>query len=155
MGELSGIVEVAALVTVAGIGVYVVGLLRLAMAMRLRLIDNLSTAWFVVALLPRTVVAGQGVRIWLAWPLPFAALLVVLSTLIVGLTNSRDSAFVILERTTASLGLGFLSVYLVLVLHAIQSTQRDKHNRDLVGHFVVATVVAAFGGFLISTLAIC
>ena len=150
MGKLSGFVEVAALVTVAGICVYVVGLLGLAVAMRLRLIDNLSTAWFVVSLLPRTIVAGQGVRIWLTWPLPFATLLVGLNTSVVGLTNSPDSALVILERSTASLGLGVLSLYLVLVLYSIQKTEREKHNRNLVGHFVVATIVAAFGGFLMS-----
>ena len=73
-----GIAELAALVTVAGVSIYVAGLLGLAIAIRLRLTDDIETAWYAVTLLPRTAVAGQGVKIWLTWPLPIVVVLVVL-----------------------------------------------------------------------------
>jgi hypothetical protein len=54
---------------VAGASIYVVGLIGLALTIRVRFTIPTSTAWYVVSLLPRTVVAGQEARIWLRWPL--------------------------------------------------------------------------------------
>jgi len=63
------------LITVAGAAVYVLGLVGLAVTIRSRLTGDFSTAWYVVSLLPRTVVAGQGLRLWLRWPIILTALL--------------------------------------------------------------------------------
>jgi hypothetical protein len=145
---MDSIGEVAAVVTVAGILVYVVGLVGLAIAIRLRLVRDFSTAWFVVALLPRTIVAGQGVRIWLMWPIPFALLLVLVDMLIENLTSSHERAVAILDTSTAFLGLGYLSLFLVLVLYAMGKT--DRENPELIGHVIIAIIVAALGIFLIA-----
>jgi energy-converting hydrogenase Eha subunit C len=58
------IVEIASLLTVAGVSVYVLGLVVLALSIRLFFKSRWDTAWYAVSLLPRTAVAGQGVRIW-------------------------------------------------------------------------------------------
>jgi hypothetical protein len=66
---LIGIGDLAAILAVVSVGIYVLGLMGLAVTIRLRLVDNISVAWYAVSLLPRTVVAGHGVRIWLTWPI--------------------------------------------------------------------------------------
>ncbi len=62
-----------ALVTAAGLAVYVLGLVGLAISIRLRFKTDVSVAWYAVSLLPRTIVAGQGVRVWLGWPIILTA----------------------------------------------------------------------------------
>lgn len=140
--------DVFVVLTVAGILIYVIGLVGLAMAIRLRLINDITTAWYVVSLLPRTVVAGQGVKIWLTWPLPLAMILVLADISVVSLISSTTLALEILEDLVPSLGFLFLAVFLGRVLYEIAKTQRK--NRDLIGHFVVATTVAAFGTLLMA-----
>lgn len=138
--------DMVAILTVAGIAIYVVGLVGLTLALRLRLTDDMSTAWYAVALLPRTSVAGQGVKIWLTWPIPFAALSVLMDSSIMGLTDSEELASSIIEKATPTLGLAFLSIFLVRVLYSMHKTGR--YNQDLIGHFIIATIIAAFGGIL-------
>jgi hypothetical protein len=70
-----GIGELATILTVAGVSIYVLGLMGLAITIRLRLASNISIAWYAVSLLPRTVVAGHGVRIWLTWPIALTLIL--------------------------------------------------------------------------------
>jgi len=75
-----GIGDLATLITVAGVTIYVLGLIGLAIPIRRILAGNLSAAWYAVSLVPKTVVAGQGVRIWMRWPLVIAALLFLVVT---------------------------------------------------------------------------
>jgi hypothetical protein len=60
-----GIGDLVGIITVAGVAVYVLGLVGLSVTIRFKLTGDLSTAWYVVSLLPRTVVPGQGIRLWL------------------------------------------------------------------------------------------
>jgi hypothetical protein len=133
------IADVLALTTVAGIAVYVVGLIGLAIAIRREFTRDISTAWYVVALLPRTVVAGQGVRIWLVWPVSLAMLLTALVALIAGHPN--------LALLIPGLGLAFATLLAFLVL---RSTTRTAHlpmdNQWGVGHLVAITAVAGLVG---------
>jgi hypothetical protein len=74
-----GIGDLVALVTAAGIMVYVLGLVGLAISIRLRFTTDLPTAWYAVSLLPRTIVVGQGVRIWLGLPIILTAIVLPLT----------------------------------------------------------------------------
>jgi hypothetical protein len=75
-----GIGDLAVLLTAAGVLIYVLGLIGLAIPIHIKHTGDVSAAWYVVSLLPRTVVAGQGLRIWLGLPLrlTFLVLLVAL-----------------------------------------------------------------------------
>jgi hypothetical protein len=60
----------------------VLGLIGLAIPIRRVFTDEISTAWFAVSLVPKTVVAGQGVRIWLRWTSVYAGLLLLLTAVV-------------------------------------------------------------------------
>jgi hypothetical protein len=64
-----GIGDLAAIITAGGAVIYVLGLIGFAVPIYRAFTNDLSTAWYAVSLLPRTVVAGQGVRIWVQYPL--------------------------------------------------------------------------------------
>ena len=61
--------DVAAIVTVLGAVVYVLGLVGLAIPFARTDARNFTTAWYAVSMVPKTIVAGQGVRIWIQLPL--------------------------------------------------------------------------------------
>lgn len=68
--------DLATILTVAGVSIYVLGLIGLAIPIRREFTGgDISTAWYAVSLVPKTVVAGQGARLWLRWPVTFAGLL--------------------------------------------------------------------------------
>src|SRR5215208_8151257 len=75
MNDSIGIGDLAAILTTLGVTIYVLGLIGIAVPIRRTFTEDLSTAWYTVALIPRTVVAGQGVRIWVRWPLVLTLLL--------------------------------------------------------------------------------
>lgn len=77
MEDLFSIGDIAALATAMGVAIYVLGLVGLAIPIRTRFTGDMATAWYAVSLLPRTVVAGQGLRIWVQWPLLFTAIVLV------------------------------------------------------------------------------
>ena len=79
--DVMSLADLAAILTAAGVSVYVLGLTGIYISIRRSLLRNASTAWYVASLLPRTVVAGQGVRIWLGFPLILTV--VVLLTILV------------------------------------------------------------------------
>lgn len=54
--------DLAALTTIAGVMIYVLGLIGLAIPIRRDFTCDLSMAWYAVSLAPKTVVASQGVR---------------------------------------------------------------------------------------------
>jgi hypothetical protein len=68
-----GIVQIATLLTVAGVAAYVLGFIGVAWSIRFTVADKWSTAWYAVSLMPRTVVAGEGLwvfrRGWLRFPI--------------------------------------------------------------------------------------
>jgi hypothetical protein len=59
-----GIAELATILTAVGVAIYVLGLIGLALTLRLAYTDRLARAWYAVSLMPRAIVAGQGMRIW-------------------------------------------------------------------------------------------
>lgn len=64
---------IATLVTVVGASIYVVGLLSLVWPIQNKFTRNAPAAWYVVSLIPRTVVVGHGARILWGRPLRVAA----------------------------------------------------------------------------------
>jgi hypothetical protein len=139
------IADVLALITVAGIAVYVAGLVGLAIAIRLEFTRDLSTAWYVVALIPRTVVAGQGVRIWLVWPVSLAVLL--LLTGLAGLMVGRPN----FARLIPAMGLLFACVLSALVLRSARRAQRPMDSAWGTRHLVaVAAIASLVGSILVS-----
>ena len=64
MDNAIGIAQLATLLTAAGVAIYVLGLVGLALSINLTFTEKWFTAWYAVSLMPRTVVAGQGVQIW-------------------------------------------------------------------------------------------
>jgi hypothetical protein len=71
--------DLATILTVAGVSIYVLGLTGLAIPIRREFTGDISTAWYAVSLVPKTVVAGQGVRIWIQRPAAFATALLVVT----------------------------------------------------------------------------
>jgi hypothetical protein len=83
MNDAIGIGDLVAVVTAGGLAIYVMGLVGLSITIRRTFTGDISTAWYAVSLLPRVVVAGQGVRIWLGWPI-FSTAIFLPGPLIVG-----------------------------------------------------------------------
>ena len=71
------IAEVAALITVVGAAIYGLGLLGLAWPIHKRWHNDAATTWYAVSLIPRAVVAGQGMRIFMGFPTLVATLLLI------------------------------------------------------------------------------
>jgi uncharacterized membrane protein YhaH (DUF805 family) len=70
-----GLAEVAALITVLGAAIYGLGLLGVAWPIHKRWHNDAASTWYAVSLIPRAVVAGQGVRIFMGFPTVMATLL--------------------------------------------------------------------------------
>jgi hypothetical protein len=126
MGTPISIPDLLTILTTSGVAIYVVGLVGLAIAMRLEFTDDVSTAWYAVALLPRTIVAGQGVRIWLRWSVPYALFATGLGALIVGFLKAGylavTAALVLLIPAS---GLGLLALFYASILSSIQKEQKQ------------------------------
>ena len=60
--------EVAALITVLGAAIYGLGLLGVAWPIYKRWHNDAATTLYAISLIPRAVVAGQGVRIFMGFP---------------------------------------------------------------------------------------
>lgn len=82
MDNSIGIGDLATIITVAGITVYVLGLVGLAITISQKFTGDLSAAWYAASLLPRTIVAGQGVRIWLGLPIVLTVVLFLVTHII-------------------------------------------------------------------------
>lgn len=72
-----GLAEVAALITVVGAAIYGLGLLGVAWPIHKRWNNDASVTWYAVSLIPRAVVAGQGMRIFVGFPTLMAITLLV------------------------------------------------------------------------------
>ena len=75
--HLIGFAEVAALITVVGAAIYALGLLGLAWPIHKRWNNDASTTWYAISLIPRAVVSGQGMRIFMGFPTIMAILLLI------------------------------------------------------------------------------
>jgi hypothetical protein len=76
-----GIGDLATILTVGGVTIYILGLIGLVIPIRRVFTGDLSAAWYAVALIPKTVVAGHGARIWLRLPVVITALALFATTL--------------------------------------------------------------------------
>ena len=70
-----GFAEVAALITVVGAAIYGLGLIGVAWPIHKRWHNDAATTWYAVSLIPRAVVAGQGMRIFMGFPTVITTLL--------------------------------------------------------------------------------
>ncbi len=68
MGQGVGIADVAVLLTAAGTATYVLGVIAVAWPIHTRITNSAILTWHAVALIPKTVVAGQGVRMLFSFP---------------------------------------------------------------------------------------
>jgi hypothetical protein len=117
--------------TTSGVAIYVVGLVGLAIAMRLHFTDDVSTAWYAVALLPRTIVAGQGVRIWLRWTVPYAIFAAGLGALVVGFLKAGNLAVTaVLVPLIPASGLGLLALFYVAILNYMQKEDNQSKEEE-------------------------
>jgi len=125
-----GIGDLAALVTVAGATIYVLGLVGLAIPIYRTFTHDMPTTWYAVTLLPKIVVAGQGVRIWVQWPLVMTAAMLLIIWLLPAVPGIQ---FLVL--------VGFL-VY--VSVHA-----RRGHKLSRIGAFISSGLAGA-GGAIVS-----
>jgi hypothetical protein len=140
--KLGSIGDVVALTTLAGVTVYVVGLIGLAIVIWIDFTEDIATAWYAVSLLPRTVVAGQGIRIWLFWPVSLATVLTLLALFAVGYPDRA-----VLVPTA-----GFLFFILLFGLVLLRLRKANKLQEPGGFHHAIAvTIVAGFLGGLIMT----
>jgi hypothetical protein len=58
--SLTTLANASAIFAAIGVGIYVLGMLSLLIPIRRAFTDDWSAAWYAVAVLPRTVAAGQG-----------------------------------------------------------------------------------------------
>jgi hypothetical protein len=72
-----GFAEVAALITILGAVIYGLGLLGVAWPIHKRWHNDAATTLYAISLIPRAVVAGQGVRIFMGFPTLIATLLLI------------------------------------------------------------------------------
>jgi hypothetical protein len=118
-------------------------LVGLAIAIRREFTRDISTAWYVVALIPKTVVAGQGVRIWLQLPVLLAVLLTVPVALIA--IAGRPNLGPLIGVT----GLVFIAILLVRVLRTTLGRQRPMYSpwpAWPAGYLVVGGAIAGLVG---------
>jgi hypothetical protein len=64
MNKAPDIAQLASILAAAGVTIYVLGLVGLALSIRFSFTQKWATAWYAASMMPRTVVAGQGVRVW-------------------------------------------------------------------------------------------
>jgi hypothetical protein len=166
------IADVAALLTAAGIAVYALGLIGLAVPIRNHFATNFSTAWYAVSLVPKTVVAGQGLRIWVQWPIaittmllfatvllePVSILLYVAAFVIVAsipfifivstkrLSGSRRvfSILLTLPANAFIVPLGLISIVDALEIHSLLPPEVDILNEGLLLRGLVVVFLGSF-----------
>jgi hypothetical protein len=122
-----GIAELATILTAAGVVIYVLGLIGLGLSIRLAYTDRLARAWYAVSLMPRTVVAGQGMRIWRgSWVQVLTTLLIpaLASVLITVLSLRLHSGVSILVKVAA-----FIAVIFIVVIQASQLRTQSGPTR--------------------------
>lgn len=119
----------ATILTVAGVATYVLGLIGLAVTIRLRLARDIPTAWYAVSLLPRTIVAGQGIRIWLGWPIGITVVISVGIYLMRALALNEETAF---KLVLISVGAVLLLFYVLSIRAVTRAGFPDSSNVSFV-----------------------
>jgi hypothetical protein len=125
MDSSIGIGDLAALLTVVGVSTYVLGLVGLAIPISRRFNTDLSTAWYVVSLLPRTIVAGQGIRIWVQWPFFITVVLLLTKWLI---SPAEDPLELLVMLTVGNGLLIYITRRAALRMLARTSTREGEDN---------------------------
>jgi len=104
--------EIAALITALAAAVYVLGLVALFIPNSLAYTGDFSTAWYAVSLVPKTVVAGHGVRQLLAQPL--LGIFLVVALVLLNYWVSKRFGRVWLRRMNAILSIGGVVVLVLM-----------------------------------------
>jgi hypothetical protein len=133
-----GIGDLAALVTVVGIAVYVMGLVGLSVTIRFNFTGDFTTAWYVVSLLPRTVVAGQGVRLWLRMPIIVTAILLPTAQISGGILGN----FLILFITWATF-------IVAMILPLLALARIPKHPHPPVSILLFVSMIPGYFGIIL------
>jgi hypothetical protein len=105
--------DLATILTVAGVAIYVLGLGGLAVTIRIRLAKDIPTAWYAVSLLPRTLVAGQGLRIWLGWPIGLTVAITLGIILMKSFELDGDTALKTVRSSVIFVVMLYLTVWVV------------------------------------------
>jgi hypothetical protein len=85
--------DIAVLLAVGGTATYIMGVVAIAWPIYTRITNDVVVTWHAVALIPRTLVVGLGVRILFTFPLVVTPVVILTFTL-VGLYQSlRDTLF--------------------------------------------------------------
>jgi hypothetical protein len=108
------------------------GLLGLSVTIRFNLARDFTTAWYAVSLLPRTVVAGQGVRLWLMWP-------IIAMVILVPTAHITNDVYTLITVSIVTSLLAVASFFLILMLRI-----RREHRtpvRRLVRRLVLVLIV--------------
>jgi hypothetical protein len=106
---LISIGDLAALVTVVGVTIYALGLIGLAVPIQRSYTHDFATAWNAVSLMPKTIVVGQGVRIWMQWPILLTV--VILIEALVLRASTSEPAFITAVVASVTMSLIILIVY--------------------------------------------
>jgi hypothetical protein len=114
---------------VAGVSIYVLGLIGLTIPIRRPFTRDLSTAWYAVSLIPKTVLAGHGVRIWLRWPTAFVVITLfstaISSAILLTLDNPYETSWRSLVAEVI-LAVGTLFVVFFIGSHLITKASRPR-----------------------------
>jgi hypothetical protein len=147
VGNSISIGDLAAILTVAGVSIYVLGLMGLAATIRLSLVSNISLAWYAVSLLPRTVVAGHGVRVWLILPMGLTIVLSI-AAFWVGTRSTWES--VTFAENYLSGGVFIVVIITTLVVfYRRSSKQTGLRLLDTFGVLLATTwITALLGGWV-------
>ena len=99
------------------------GLVGLSITIRSAFTRDISTAWYAVSLLPRTVVAGQGVRIWLSWPIISTA--IVLPVALITFSSPSTGG-----QPDISFWVWVLNLLVPLIIAAIAASRIGRQQRQ-------------------------
>jgi hypothetical protein len=107
--------QIAALVTISAAATYVLGLIALCWPIYQRVTNDISTALYTVSLVPRTVVAGQGLIIFVSYPLITALFIIAIVSVPLLVPELINTALVSLGVTEMSRGGIWDQIILALV----------------------------------------
>jgi hypothetical protein len=141
------IAELATLITAAGLGIYALGLVGVALSIQIVFTSSWSAAWYAASLMPRVVVAGQGMRLW--WRGMANAVLVMFSAIIYGVfwREFFSGPMRLLDLIGKGIGIVIWTIMIALLigLYAYQTrlSPRTAMTMGLFGLFItlIATLV--------------
>jgi hypothetical protein len=150
------IAQISGIITVIAATVYVLGLFALLLPMLNKYDVSFHSAWYMVSLMPKTVIAGYGVKS-LVWPalltvVPIAFIVVMtltlVSILVAGARSAQYQANAAEKGELSRIMLFIMAVYLVysavlgVVLLAVHNLVKDVDSSFLQDHVLPYHVVA-------------